>query len=254
MKMTLPKSKAIELIDEKILQFRNILANVTYNNLYDEAYHLAYDGTEALFNELFSKDETMNFRRNVCSGVAVGGEPNHIKKLDDYKKHINCCIAYLKVKKEVIQNFWTEEPKMIINSTPFVSMSFDDSDKDINNYIKDILGALQIKYETGERYSSESIPEKVRKRILKSYIFIIIFVKRDEIVGGGFTTPSWLLKELGIAQGSEKEVIAWVERGIKDIAGLNYEKEVIYFDRNNINEIEKATVKFLEALKEHKLL
>lgn len=252
--MTFPKSKAIELIDEKILQFRKKLADATYNNLYDEAYHLAYDGTEALLNELFSKDETMNFRNNVCSGVAVGGEFNHTKKLKDYKNHINSCIAYLEVKKEVIQNFWAEEQRMMINSIPFVSMSFDDSDKDINNYIKSILGALQIKFETGERYSSDSIPEKVKNRIINSDLFIIIFVKRDEIKGGGFTTPSWLLKELGIAQGSEKDVIAWVERGIKDIAGLNYENEVIYFDRENINEIEKATVKFLEALKEHKLV
>jgi len=33
---------------------------------------------------------------------------------------------------------------------------------------------------------------------------------------------TWLLKELGIAQGSRKDVIAWVEKDIKDIyaAGL----------------------------------
>ncbi len=49
-------------------------------------------------------------------------------------------------------------------------------------------------------------------------------------------------------------MIAWVERDIKDIAGLNYEKEIIPFERGDVNEIEKATIKFLEALKEHKLI
>ena len=113
---------------------------------------------------------------------------------------------------------------------------------------------IQIDFETGERYSKDSIPQKVQSRIRSSGLFIIIFVKRDKIESGGYTTPSWLLKELGIAQGARKDVIPWVEEGIKDIAGLNYEKEVIYFQRNNVTEIKKATIKFLEALKEHKLI
>ena len=137
---------------------------------------------------------------------------------------------------------------------PFVSMSFDESDQDINQYVTGILKALQIDFETGERYSKNSIPQKVQSRIRSSDLFIIIFVKRDKIKGGGYTAPSWLHKELGIAQGAQKDVIAWVERDIKDIAGLNYEKEVVYFKRNNANEIEKATIKFLEALKAHKLV
>jgi hypothetical protein len=252
--MKIPKSKAIELIDEKILQFRKTLADATSNNLYDEAYLLAYDSTELLLKELFSKEVVIDFRTKVSSGCAVG-ECNNTKKLQYYKDHIKSCITYLEARKEEVQNFWeTEEPKMETNTIPFVSMSFDDRDKDINNYIMSILTALEIRFETGERYSNDSIPAKVRNRIINSDLFIIIFVKRDEIKNGGYTTPSWLLKELGIAQGSNKEVIAWVERGIKDNAGLNYEKEVIYFDRNDINEIMKATVKFLEALKEHKLV
>lgn len=112
---------------------------------------------------------------------------------------------------------------------------------------------MKIDFETGERYSKDSIPKKVLGRIENSGLFITIFVRDEKIEGGGYTTPSWLLKELGIAQGCKKEVIAWVERGIKDIANLNYEKEVIYFDRENLVLMEKATIKFLEALKEHSL-
>jgi hypothetical protein len=161
------------------------------------------------------------------------------------------------VHKERIQNFWvTDEMETVTKSTvvPFISMSFDESDQDINQHVTGVLKALQIDFETGESYSKDSIPQKVQSRIRSSDLFIIVFVKRDKIEGGGYTTPSWLLKELGIAQGARKDVIAWVEKGIKDIAGLNYEKEVIYFDRNNLKEIEKAAIKFLEALKEHKLI
>lgn len=256
--MKIPKNKALKLIDEKISQFQKVLDNATYNNRYGIDYELAYYGTETLLTELFSKEEAMNFRSSVSSMVAsIGGEIDYAKELQDYKEHINRCIAQLKVYRERIQNFWgTDELETATKSTivPFVSMSFDETDQDINQHVTGILKALQIDFETGERYSKESIPQKVQSRIRSSDLFIIIFVKRDKIESGGYTTPSWLLKELGIAQGARKDVIAWVEEGIKDIAGLNYEKEVIYFERNNVKKIKKATIKFLEALKEHKLI
>lgn len=36
--MKIPKNKALELIDEKILQFQKVLADATYDNRYNEAY------------------------------------------------------------------------------------------------------------------------------------------------------------------------------------------------------------------------
>jgi hypothetical protein len=166
-------------------------------------------------------------------------------------------MAQLKVYKERIINFWpAEEVEGTRKSAlvPFVSMSFDESDREINEQFTDVLSALRIDFETGERYSKESIPDKVQSRIRSCDLFIVIFVKRDKIEGGGYTTPSWLLKELGIAQGARKSVIALVERGIKDIAGLDYEKQVIYFDRTDSKDLNKASLVFLEALKEHELV
>lgn len=256
--MKIPKNKALELIDEKISQFENVLDNATYNNRYGEDYNLAYYGTENLLTELFSKEEAMNFRSSVSSRFAfIGGKIDYAKELKDYKSHVNKCIVQLKVYRERIQNFWgTGELDTATKSTivPFVSMSFDETDQDINQYVTGILKALQINFETGERYSKDSIPEKVKSRILNSDIFIVIFIRRDKIKSGGYTTPSWLHKELGFAQGARKDVIALVEEGIKDIGGLNYEKEVIYYERNNVKKIKKATIKFLEALKEHNLI
>lgn len=257
------KNKALELLDEKISQFQKILAEATYDNRYNESYDLAYYGTKGLLTDLFSEKEAEDFHNNIISQIplpAIRGvytQIEHFRELQDYKDHINSCIAQLKVYRERIQNFWgTDELETATKSTivPFVSMSFNESDQDINQYVTGIPKALQIDFVTGERYSKDSIPEKVQSRIRSSDLFISIFVKRDKIEGGGYTTPSWLLKELGIAQGAQKDVIAWVERDIKDIAGLDYEKEVLYFERNNANEIEKATIKFLEALKEHKLV
>ena len=268
-KTKIPKNKALELIDEKISQFQKILAEATHNNLYNEAYRSVYYSTKGLLTELFSKEEVNDFGSDVTPestpivaySLAATSmftvTANRDAELHKYKIHIYSCITHLKMYRERIQNFWgTDELETAIKSTviPFVSMSFDESDQDINQYVTGILKALQIDFETGERYSKDSIPQKVQGRICSSDLFIIIFVKRDKIESGGYTTPAWLLKELGIAQGAQKDVIAWVERDIKDIAGLNYEKEVLYFERDNANEIEKATIKFIEALKEHKLI
>jgi len=254
--MKISKKRAIKLIDNKISQFHKILDEANLNNLYNTTYELAYFSTKNLLTELFSNQDAENFNQNVSSGGIVRGASLDYR-LKSYKKHVNSCIAQLMVYKEKIKNFWEPEElqeKSTTTGIPFVAMSLQESDKDINEYVTGILDALEIKFVTGERYSKESIPQKVKVRIGNSELFIDIFVKRDEIKDGGYTTPPWLVKELGFAQGAEKDVIAWVENGIKDIAGLDYEKEVIYFERNNIKSIMKATIKFLEALKEHKLI
>ncbi len=56
-------------------------------------------------------------------------------------------------------------------------MSFEQADKEINDYVTGILEALKIKFETGDRYSKESIPDKVKNRIATSGLFIVVFVK-----------------------------------------------------------------------------
>ena len=260
--MKISKAKAIQLIDQKISQFEKVRANYRLKYL-SEAYDVAYMGTLNLLEELFSEEEMMKFR--TLTGVSLDlvlKEHDQNMGYVRFRAHLDGCIANLKVYKEKIQYFWPEKVEMLsaaktesrFEILPFVSMSFDDADKDHNEYVTGILKALRINFETGERYSKKSIPEKVQNRIRYSDLFIAIFVKRDKIERGGYTTPSWLLKELGIAQGAKKDVIVWVERGIKDIAGLNYEKEVIYFDRQDVKGMQRATIKFLEALREHGLV
>lgn len=131
---------------------------------------------------------------------------------------------------------------------PFLSISFREEDRDINDYIKGILEALEIDYNSGERYSTESIPDKVRGRILGSDLLIGVFVKRGKVKGGGYSTPSWLVREATIALEAGKDVIPLVEKGITDIAGLNLQKEAIPFERANAAAMQTATVRFLESL------
>jgi len=137
---------------------------------------------------------------------------------------------------------------------PFISMSFRDEDKDVNEYFMRILDALEIKYITAERYSREGISDKVRKLIEQCNLVIAIYVKKYEITTGEFITSEWLTKEYGSVWGKEMDIIPLVEEGIEDIAGLKSEREIIQFDRNNLQKMKNATIKFLEALKEHHLV
>lgn len=118
-KTKIPKSKVLELIDQKVLQFEKISADATYENRYNEAYKLAYYGTESLLTELFSKEEVMNFRRNVTHAIAlVGKKVDHGEELEEYKDHINSCIAHLRVYRDRIQSFWgTDKLKTTTKST-----------------------------------------------------------------------------------------------------------------------------------------
>lgn len=114
-KKKIPKSKALRLVDQKISQLEKILTEATHENQYNESYKSAYYGAESLLTELFSKEEAMDFRRNVTPIAVVGGTPE--QDLEDYKDHVNSCIAQLKVYRDKIQDFWgTEKSKTATES------------------------------------------------------------------------------------------------------------------------------------------
>ena len=73
--------------------------------MYDQEYEEIYYGTESVISDLYSKEESMDFRRNVSSNTIVSGRSESFK-LQDYKKHIESCISQLKVYKSNVQNFW----------------------------------------------------------------------------------------------------------------------------------------------------
>lgn len=106
-----PKSKALRLIDQKIAQFQKILENIVWDNRFGEDYDIAYYGSETLLKELFSEKEALEFRSNVSSmKIIFHGEPTDIaKELRDYKKHIERCIAQLRVYRQRVEDFFPDE-------------------------------------------------------------------------------------------------------------------------------------------------
>jgi hypothetical protein len=139
--------------------------------------------------------------------------------------------------------------------TIFVSKSFAQEDEETNSYFEGILRALSIPFETAERYAGGPISEKVEEKLGKCDFLIGIYVKRyeDREKRKGLTTQ-WLIRETGFIKGQGKDFIALVEEGVSDIAGFDAEKELIFFNREDIEKMFRATLRFLEALAYHGLV
>ena len=99
------RSKALELIDQKISEFERLFKEATRENKYGEDYTLLYGSTEVLLNELYSEKEVVNFRSNVTLPAIIADEETiqDYREFQDYKDHIQRCIAQLRVYRDTVQ-------------------------------------------------------------------------------------------------------------------------------------------------------
>lgn len=132
----------------------------------------------------------------------------------------------------------------------FVSKSFDFQDREVNSYFERIMEAVGIEIATAEDFTGETIPERV-ERILSECNFLVgIYVIRyEDPTRRKIVTSQWLMRETFTAHGQGKQFIAIVEDGVSEIAGLEIDKELIFFQRNSIISMQEATIKFLQALR-----
>lgn len=129
----------------------------------------------------------------------------------------------------------------------FVGHSFDNKDSVVVNKFLEFFRSREdegIRIITGERAQNKSVAEKVQSDILGSDSFAGIFTcdRKVNIRAGlfrresGYTTSNWVIQESGFALGKAKPLILIVERGIYKFPELQGDLEVIYFNRNNLEE------------------
>jgi len=126
----------------------------------------------------------------------------------------------------------------------FVGHSFEKKDSQIVDTIIKFLESAAIECETGEKAQNKSIAGKVKERILNNDIFVGIFTCDKEVVleNGSpkkqkfCTTSNWVVQESGFAIGSNKELIFLIENGVYKFPELQGDLEVIYFNRNSLQE------------------
>jgi len=102
--MEITKTKAIELIERKIAQFKEIKDHINPDNTFDSAYEQAYHGTIQLLADLFSVDEKEYFR--VAVHIYSWPSNDSARQVIEYRRHIDKCISQLEIYTEKIENFW----------------------------------------------------------------------------------------------------------------------------------------------------
>ena len=112
--MSVSKQKALKLFDEQIAIAEQKRQSATYENRYDDLYHLAVDGGEHLVSSFFGNDEASIYRRNV-HGVAFGDSSNHNLDMQIYDSHLGRCITQLQLYKRRVDIEWPDEPDTIIS-------------------------------------------------------------------------------------------------------------------------------------------
>ncbi len=149
----------------------------------------------------------------------------------------------------------------------FVGHSFSEKDKSLVDAIKTFLTQSRVQWEDGvpPGGNNPSISDKIRKRIDANDIFIGIFTVDEEIGEQRrrrsfffsrqpkqrqlqkFTTSNWVIQESGYALGKNKGLILLVEHGVHEFPGLQGDKELIFFDRNDLS---PAFVKLLQMFQQ----
>jgi hypothetical protein len=137
----------------------------------------------------------------------------------------------------------------------FVSKSFDLADRPINSYFERVMGAAGLDIATAEDFTGESIPQRV-ERILSECDFLVgIYVVRyEDSATKKVVTSQWIMRETFTAHGQGKNFIALVEDGVNDIAGLQMDKELIFFRRGDLTSMQEATIRFIQALRWYGLI
>lgn len=126
----------------------------------------------------------------------------------------------------------------------FVGHSFEEKDRHIVDEIIKFLESTGVECETGEKAQNKSVAGKVKKKILNNDIFVGIFTRDKEIVFKKsflkkekvYTTSNWVIQESGFAIGSDKELIFLVENEFYKFPELQGDLEVIYFNRNSLQD------------------
>ncbi len=133
----------------------------------------------------------------------------------------------------------SSSPTLLIafQPTAFVGHSFAPADSNIANSIIQCLEAIGIGVLTGEKPRADRISDKVKRLIVKQYLFVGIFSRKDKISHKKeWTTSPWVIDEKAYAVGRNKKLILFKEKDVGSIGGIQGDYEYIEFSRDNIQD------------------
>jgi len=228
---------------------------------------LLISGYEGILKAYYP-DELLSFAResaalrahcgNLKSAFAVEyfDNPPPVSPIEIFDRSVRKIKSSISKKIEVVDQLLIAHKTQAIErrKVAFVAKGFQDDEERINTCFQEILDSLGIPYRTGEPYGRGSIPDKIEQRIRASDVLIAIvqkrYIKENTQKGAG---PAWITREMTYAQNLGRPLIIIAQEGV-DLAGFAMEKEIIFFEKNQPESLQRATKKFLEALVAHGLI
>ena len=113
--------------------------------------------------------------------------------------------------------------------TVFLAFSFQPRDEQLVRRVEALIESHGVGVETGENLGGQALTQAVKKRIEDSDGLVSLLTRRDQLVGGGWSTHDWVRDELNHARTKRKLAIALVEAGV-NAGGVYQEHERIEFD------------------------
>lgn len=170
----------------------------------------------------------------------------HNQALFDLQKYLGT----LKEKRRVVEEA-SDEGLAAITELPktsiFVGHSFAEKDSIVVKAVLNSLSILGIDVVTGERPMAKRISDKIKGRIDRCDFVLIVMTRRTKAKKGSYDTSGWLTDEKGYALGQKKSLILMVEKGVKNIGGLQGDLEEIRFERRTLH---NAILKLQEIVKD----
>lgn len=145
--------------------------------------------------------------------------------------------------------------------TAFLSCSFRDEDKMLNDFIKCICEALNIICKNVSNGYASPPPETARGMIEESKIFIAVIPKREEMKSGNWTMPNAVHEELAMSYALKKPALIFLENGVTTEGFIQNYGTFIPFERTKLyeNDFIKKSISSLhelrlQAVDQHNLL
>ncbi len=200
--MSVSKEKALQLLDEQIARAEEKRRSATYENRYDDLYHLAVDGGENLISSLFGKDEEKKYHRNV-HGIPFGSSGNRVLDMQFYDSLMGRCITQLQIYRRQIETQWLDE-----------STTKSESQQDVVTTLERIARRLpELVHQLGQRYSNRSTLIVRDEYDLQDLIHALLFLFFEDI------RP---------------------EEGTPSLAGVNARMDFLLYNESTVVEIKKA--------------
>ena len=114
----------------------------------------------------------------------------------------------------------------------FLAFAFRDEDCDLVTAVEQLLASFDVRATTGERLGGGPITPLVQARIDQAGGLIALLTRRDQKVGGGWTTHQWVQDELNYGRNQHKRTIALIEDGVT-VEGAYVQHEWIALKRDN---------------------